>query len=71
MEKHKFNFQTRMGPSLGTSVRHWMKLVLTNGSVALKYYPRIFFVNAVSSLGIQFRLYERFKFNSKVDATEI
>ena len=71
MEKHKFSFQTRIGPSLGTSVRHWMKLVLTNGSVALRYYPRVFFVNAVSSLGIPFRLYERFKFNSKVDATEI
>lgn len=71
MEKPKYSFQTRIGPSIGTSVRNWMKLILINGSVALRYYPRVFFVNAVSSLGIPFRLYERFKFNSKVHTTEI
>ncbi len=71
MEKPKYSFQTRMGPSMGTSVRNWMKLILTNGSLALRYYPRVFFVNAISSLGIPFRLYERYKFNSKVDITEI
>ena len=71
MEKPKYSLQTRMDPSLGTSVRNWMKLVVANGSVALKYYPRVFFINAVSTIGIPFRLYERLKFNNKVDTTEI
>ena len=60
-----------MGPSLGTSVKDWMKLILINGSVALRYYPRVFFINAVSSLGIPFRLYERLKFKKTIDNTEI
>ena len=71
MEKPKYSFQTRMGPSIGTSVRNWMKLILTNGSVALRYYPRVFFINAISTIGIPFRLYERLKFTKKIDTTEI
>jgi hypothetical protein len=57
MEKPKYSLQTRMGPSLVTSVRNWMKVILTNGSVALKYYPRVFFINAVSSLDIPCRYF--------------
>jgi hypothetical protein len=56
---------------LGTSLKDWMNLILTNGSVALRYYPRVFLVNIVSALGIPFRVYERWKFDEKIKATQI
>lgn len=69
--KQRYNIQTRIGPSIGTSVRNWMKLILTNGSIALKYYPRIFLINLVSTISIPFRLYEHWKFDDRINATKI
>ena len=69
--KQRYSIQTRIGPSIGTSVRNWMKLILTNGSIALKYYPRIFLINLVSTISIPFRLYEHWKFDDRINATKI
>ena len=69
--KQRYSIKTRMGPSIGTSVRNWMKLILTNGSIAVRYYPRIFIINLVSTISIPFRLYEHWKFNDRINATKI
>ena len=69
--KRNHKILTSIGPSLGMSLRNWMKLIVVNGFAALKTYPRVFLVNLVSSLGIPFRIYERWKLDKKVMATQI
>jgi len=69
--RQRYSIQTRMGPSIGISVRNWMKLILTNGSIAAKYYPRVFFINLVSTIGIPFRLFEHWKLDDRIHATKI
>ena len=67
----KYAYKTQIGPSMGISLKHWLKLVLTNGSIALKHYPRIFFINLLSTIGIPFRCYEKWRLNKKIQSTEL
>lgn len=67
----KYAYKTQIGPSIGISLKDWLKLVLTNGSVALKHYPRIFFINLLSTIGIPFRCFEKWRLNKKIQLTEL
>jgi len=71
MMQKKFTYKTQIGPSIGISWKHWLKLVLTNGSIAIKHYPRIFFINLLSLIGIPFRCYEKWRLNKKIKSTEL
>jgi hypothetical protein len=48
-----------------------MKLTLMNGSIPLKYYPRIFLVTLVSIFGAPFRFYESRRLNKVIHQTKI
>lgn len=67
----KYAYKTQIGPSVGISLKDWLKLVLTNGSVALKHYPRIFFIDLLSIIGIPFRFYEKWRLRKKISSTEL
>lgn len=67
----RYSIRARLGPSLGIQVRNWMKLIITNGLIAFKYYPRVFLVNLVSTIGIPFRIYERWKWDKEVEKTNL
>jgi len=71
MSHSKYALKTQIGPTMGISLKHWLKLILTNGSIALKHYPRIFFINLLSTIGIPFRCYEKWRLNKKIKSTEI
>ena len=57
-----FKFQsidfTRLGPIFGCSFRDSLKLVMSNGSIPIKHYMRIIFINTISIFGILFRIRE-------------
>jgi len=67
----KFSITSKLGPSIGSSIRNWMKLVISSGSVDLKYYPRVFLVDLISAIGIPFRIYENLRLNDKIYSTEL
>ncbi|MFX0058211.1 MAG: sulfotransferase [Candidatus Hodarchaeota archaeon] len=67
----KYSVTAKLGPSIGSSIRNWMKLVISNGSVALKYYPQVFFVDIISAIGIPFRIFENLRLNKKVRSTDL
>jgi len=69
--KQKHSLTAKMGPSIGSSIRDWMRLTLSNGSVALKYYPRVFLIDLLSTFGIPFRVYERWRFDKIVEQIEL
>jgi len=51
---------------MGASFKNWMKLIITNGSFALRYLNRVFTVNILSSIGIPFRIYEHRKYDKVI-----
>ncbi|MFX1453526.1 MAG: sulfotransferase [Promethearchaeota archaeon] len=62
----------KMGPSLGSPLKNWLKLISSNGFfVKLKYYPRLYLILIVSILGIPFRIFEHSKFRKKIELTTI
>ena len=61
--KHKNSIQSHIGPSMGASFKNWMKMLIINGSFALKYIHRVTIVNLLSAIGIPFRAYEHWKFD--------
>ena len=48
-----------------------MKLIITNGSIPLRYYPRIFFVSLISTFGSPFRFYEIRRLDKKINQIDI
>ena len=60
-----------MGPSLGISLRNWRKMVISNRSFSLRYFPRVFLVDFISSIGVPFRIYERWRYDKLVNKIEI
>ncbi|MFW9938099.1 MAG: sulfotransferase, partial [Candidatus Thorarchaeota archaeon] len=67
----KYSITSKLGPSIGSSIRNWMKLVISSGSVDLKYYPRVILVDFISAIGIPFRIYENLRFNDKIYTTDL
>jgi hypothetical protein len=67
----KYTYKTQIGPSIGISLKDWLKLIFLNGSIALKHYPRIFFINLISTISIPFRCYEKWRLNKKINSTEL
>jgi hypothetical protein len=67
----KHSITSKLGPSVGSSIRNWMKLVISSGFADLKYYPRVFLVDLISAIGIPFRIYENLILNDKVNSTEL
>ena len=62
---------TRMGPNFGCSLRHFMRFTLSNGSKALKHYPRIIFMYIVSIVGIPFRFFDYCFYKKKIKKTKL
>ena len=60
-----------MGPSLGISLRNWRKMVISNRSFSLRYFPRVFLVDFISSIGVPFRIYERWRYDKLINKIEI
>jgi len=48
-----------------------MKLIISNGSFALRYLNRVFIVNLLSSIGIPFRIYEHRKYDPVIKKIKI
>lgn len=74
MTKKKKNagLTVKMGPSLGSPLKNWLKLIFSNGFfVKLKYYPRLYLILIVSTLGIPFRMFEHWKFRKRIKFTDI
>ena len=71
MKKQKHTLQEKLGPSLGISVRNWSKMVISNRSFSLRYFPRIFLVDFFSSIGIPFRVYERWRYDRLINKIQI
>ena len=69
--KQKYNIQTKLGPTLGISLSHWMKLMLMNGSIPLRYYPRILTAGIIGTFGSPFRFYESRRLDKKINQIEI
>ncbi|MFX1355934.1 MAG: sulfotransferase [Promethearchaeota archaeon] len=67
----EYSITAKLGPSIGSSIRNWMKLVTSSGFVDLKYYPRVFLVDFISAIGIPFRIYENLRFNDKIYSTDL
>jgi hypothetical protein len=67
----KYAYKTQIGPSIGISLKDWLKLILTNGKVAFKNYPRVFLIDIMSIFGIPFRFYEKWRLNKKISSTEL
>ena len=44
---------------------------LSNGFVALKYYPRVFLIDLLSTFGVPFRVYEKWRFDKIVEQIEL
>ncbi|MHA1758337.1 MAG: hypothetical protein ACTSVV_16310 [Promethearchaeota archaeon] len=63
----KYNLAIKLGPSLGISARNWAKMMITNGLISIKKFPRASFTQFVSIIGAPFRLYERLKYNSHIN----
>ena len=62
----------KMGPSLGSPLQNWLKLIFSNGFfVKLKYYPRLYLTLIVSIIGIPFRIFEHRKFRKKIELSNI
>ncbi len=62
----------KLGPSVGSSLRNWFKVIFYNGVfLKLKYYPRFYLTLLISILGIPFRTFEHWRFNSKIYSTKI
>ncbi|MFX1325564.1 MAG: sulfotransferase, partial [Promethearchaeota archaeon] len=62
---------TRIGPIFGCSFRDSLKLLLSNGSIPLRSYMRIIFINTVSIVGIPFRIREYMLFNKILKKTKL
>lgn len=62
---------TRMGPIFGSSFRGSMKLLISNGSIPLNHLMRVIFMNAISIVGIPFRIREHFLYNRKIKRTKL
>ncbi len=60
-----------MGPIFGCSFKNLMKLLLSNGYIAVKHYPRILFMYAVTIVGIPFRIRENLLYNKKLKRTKL
>lgn len=69
--KQKHSLTAKMGPSIGSSIRDWMRLTLSNGFVALKYYPRVFLIDLLSTFGIPFRVYEKWRFDKIIQKIKL
>jgi len=69
--KERYSVREKLGPSVGNPIRNWMKLILTNGSVALRYYPRVFLVYIISAIGVPFRIFEHWRLDKKVEETKL
>ena len=69
--KKKSSIQSHIGPSMGSSFKNWMKLIITNGSFALKYINRVATINLLSAIGIPFRIFEHWKFDRVIKQIEI
>jgi len=67
----RYSIRAKLGPSIGNPIRNWMKMVLTNGSIALKYYPRVFLIYIISAIGVPFRIFEHWKLDKKVEKTKL
>jgi hypothetical protein len=68
----KVGLAVKMGPSLGSPLKNWLKLIFSNGFfVKLKYYPRLYLILIVSIIGIPFRIFEHERFRKKIDVTNI
>jgi hypothetical protein len=61
----------RMGPVFGCSLRDSMTLLMSNGSIPLKHYMRIIFINTCSIVGIPFRIREYMMLNRKIKKTKL
>lgn len=61
----------RMGPVFGCSLKDSMKLLMSNGSIPLKHYMRIIFINTCSIVGIPFRIREYMMLNRKIKKTKL
>ena len=70
MMKERYSIKEKLGPSIGNPIRNWMKIILTNGSIALKYYPRVFLVYIISAIGVPFRIFEHWRVDKKVNETK-
>ncbi|MFX1366778.1 MAG: sulfotransferase [Promethearchaeota archaeon] len=71
-KKKNTGLTVKMGPSLGSPLKNWLKLISSNGFfVKLKYYPRLYLILIVSILGIPFRIFEHWKFRKKIELTDI
>lgn len=68
----KASIAVKMGPSLGSPLKNWLKLISSNGFfIKLKYYPRLYLILIVSIIGIPFRMFEHWKFRKKIKLTHI
>ncbi|MFX1313183.1 MAG: sulfotransferase [Promethearchaeota archaeon] len=71
-KKKKAGLTVKMGPSLGSPLKNWLKLIFSNGFfVKLKYYPRLYLILIISTLGIPFRMFEHWKFRKRIKFTDI
>ena len=71
-KKKNSSLNVKMGPSLGSPLKNWLKLISSNGFfIKLKYYPRLYLILIVSIVGIPFRIFEHWKFQKKIDSTNI
>ena len=69
--KERYTVRQKLGPSIGNPIRNWMKMVLTNGSIALKYYPRVFLIYIISAIGVPFRIFEHWRLDKKVEVIKL
>ncbi|MFX1574140.1 MAG: sulfotransferase [Promethearchaeota archaeon] len=67
----KYGNFTKMGPIFGCSFKNLMKLLISNGKIAVKHYPRIFFMYAVTIVGIPFRVREKLLYSKRIKRTKI
>jgi len=57
----RFTNEVKLSPALGTSLTNWLKLLFKNGLFSIRYIARVVFISLLSIVGVEFRIYERFR----------
>jgi hypothetical protein len=55
----------------GGTFRNWITLLRENGGIDLRYVTRLLYISAIALISTPFRLYEKLRYDSAIDRTEI
>ncbi|TFF98223.1 MAG: sulfotransferase [Promethearchaeota archaeon] len=67
----RFTNEVKLSPALGTSLTNWLKLLFKNGFFSIRYIARVVFISLLSIVGVEFRIYEKFRLRKIIKDTEI